>query len=214
MTDRRFTFTDTLLINLERAVRTLAASQTDSGHPHPDDHIADAPLDDDKRLKAARLMRVNHAGEVSAQALYMAQALISRDSETRAMLHQAADEERDHLIWCERRIRELNNHPSRLSPLWYAGSYAIGLVAGLAGDRWSLGFVVETENQVIRHLQDHMHQLPPEDQRSRAILEKMQLDEAHHGDTARQAGGRDLPAPLKILMRAVSKVMTTTAQYI
>jgi ubiquinone biosynthesis monooxygenase Coq7 len=156
-------------------------------------------------------MRVNHAGEVAAQALYMGQALVARDDATRAKLERAAAEENDHLAWCQERLDELGARPSVLAPFWYAGSFAIGALAGLAGDRWSLGFVVETERQVEAHLDHHLAELPPADRASRVVLERMKSDEVRHADDARAGGGAELPRPVRRLMSLVSKVMTTTA---
>lgn len=175
---------------------------------------APLPLAEDQRRLAAGLMRVNHAGEVAAQGLYHGQALVARDPAVRGLLEQAAREESDHLAWCEQRLQELHDRPSRLHPFWYAGSFAIGVVAGLASDRRSLGFVVETERQVERHLDSHLEQLPAEDARSRAILERMRADEQAHGELARRAGGVDLPRPVRKAMQLASRVMTTTARRI
>jgi ubiquinone biosynthesis monooxygenase Coq7 len=156
-------------------------------------------------------MRVNHAGEIAAQALYHGQALTARNPEVRATLRDAARDETDHLAWCEQRVRELDSRTSLFAPLWYAGSFAIGALAGLAGDRTSLGFVAETERQVIEHLESHLHALPQDDDRSRRIVEQMQADEARHGTEAREAGGRDLPRLIRELMRRTARVMTFTA---
>ena len=166
------------------------------------------------KRSSAGLMRVNHAGEIAAQALYHGQALMARSSATRALLLQAAQEETDHLAWCEQRLRELDSRPSRLNPLWYAGSFAIGAATALLGDRTSLGFVVETERQVEGHLDEHLARLPPEDARSRAIIQTMRDDEMAHGAHARAAGGGELPAPVRALMRYTARVMTTTAYWI
>jgi ubiquinone biosynthesis monooxygenase Coq7 len=159
-------------------------------------------------------MRVNHAGEIAAQALYHGQALVAHTEATRGMLLQAAQEETDHLAWCEKRLTELESRPSRLNPLWYAGSFAIGALAGLLGDRVSLGFVVETERQVEGHLDSHLGALPTGDARSRAIVKAMQADEVEHGAHARAAGGMDLPAPVRELMRRTARVMTGTAYWV
>jgi 3-demethoxyubiquinol 3-hydroxylase len=159
-------------------------------------------------------MRVNHAGEIAAQGLYHGQALVARDPGIRARLEAAAREETDHLAWCEQRLRELHDRPSLLDPLWYAGSFAIGCVAGLVSDRVSLGFVAETERQVEAHLETHLEQLAPEDTRSRALLTQMRDEEIAHGRSAQSAGGVELPAPTRALMRATAKVMTTTARWI
>jgi ubiquinone biosynthesis monooxygenase Coq7 len=159
-------------------------------------------------------MRVNHAGEVAAQGLYHGQALIERNADLRRWLEQAAREEGDHLAWCRERLDELGSRPSLLNPLWYAGALGLGLAASLVGSRWSLGFVTETERQVESHLNDHLGRLPREDQRSRAILEQMRSDEVRHGAAARAAGGIDLPAPVRGLMRLASRVMTRTAYWL
>jgi len=159
-------------------------------------------------------MRVNHAGEIAAQALYHGQAFAARSAQTRDLLLAAAREETDHLAWCEKRLSELHSRPSLLDPLWYVGSFAIGTLAALCGDRRSLGFVVETERQVERHLDDHLQRLPAEDARSRAILEAMRGDEIAHGTRAREAGGIDLPAPIRAVMRHTARIMTRSAYFI
>ncbi|HEY6927319.1 MAG TPA: 2-polyprenyl-3-methyl-6-methoxy-1,4-benzoquinone monooxygenase [Steroidobacteraceae bacterium] len=173
-----------------------------------------AAIADADRLTSAALMRVNHAGEIAAQALYHGQALVARTPSTRDLLLKAAHEESDHLAWCETRLKELDSRPSLLNPLWYAGSFAIGAMAALLGDRASLGFVVETERQVEGHLDQHLSRLPPEDARSRAILETMRSDEIAHGMTAKAAGAVELPTPVRMLMRSTARVMTSTAYWI
>jgi ubiquinone biosynthesis monooxygenase Coq7 len=178
-----------------------------SATPYPAAELPQAALSESARRRAAGLMRVNHAGEVSAQALYHGQALVARDAKVREHLLRAAAEERQHLQWCERRLGELKDQPSLLSPLWYAGSFAIGAAAGLAGDRWNLGFVEETERQVVAHLDEHLGQLPKDDARSRAIVTAMKADEARHGDEAAAAGARQLPGIVKRVMSLVSSVM-------
>jgi ubiquinone biosynthesis monooxygenase Coq7 len=210
MSVRRLSPLDRLLANADHALRTIAA-EPHAEQPSPAAGQPRAPLSDVERRHVAGLMRVNHAGEVAAQALYMGQALVARDDATRARLERAAAEENDHLAWCQERLDELDARPSLLAPFWYAGSFAIGALAGLVGDRWSLGFVVETERQVEAHLDHHLAELPPTDRASRAVLERMKSDEVRHGDDARAAGGADLPRPVRGLMRLVSKVMTTTA---
>ena len=172
---------------------------------------SDLDLSPQDRTHVAGLMRVNHVGEVCAQALYQSQKILAKTPETRALLDQAAKEEMDHMAWCEERLKELDSRPSLLNPLWYAGAFGIGLVAGLAGDRWSLGFVAETEKQVERHLDDHLEKLPEADLRSRAIVEQMRMDEIEHGASAMAAGGQELPRPIQTLMAGISKIMTTTA---
>lgn len=169
------------------------------------------PASPEDRRHVAGLMRVDHAGEICAQALYAGQSLVARDSRVRTTLERAGAEERDHLAWCSERLCELDARPSLLSPLWYAGSFALGVVSGLAGDRWSMGFLVETERQVERHLDGHIEQLPADDSRSRAILGRMRDDEAAHAKAGRSMGAAELPAPVKRAMGIVAKVMTETA---
>jgi 3-demethoxyubiquinol 3-hydroxylase len=201
------------ILGLDRALRTVC-SVDPARRPNPAGDEPEAALDDTQRRHVAGLMRVNHAGEVAAQALYEGQAATARLDRVRDAMSQAADEEVDHLAWCHQRLRELDSRPSLLNPLWYAGSWMIGAAAGVAGDRWSLGFVAETERQVIRHLDDHLERMPGEDSRSRAILERMKVDEAHHGTVALEAGGAELPAPIRAAMALASKVMTRTAYWV
>ncbi len=208
--NRQLTPADRLLSTLNRGLSLLAERGSGTGRSNPAKAQAQAETNDANdasRRHVAGLMRINHAGEVAAQALYHGQALVARNPQTRQQLLAAAREEQDHLRWCEERLHELNDAPSRLQPLWYAGSFAIGAAAGLAGDRWSLGFIDETERQVSEHLGEHLQQLPEQDQRSRAILEQMRRDEERHGREARDAGGQPLPAPVKGLMRQVARVM-------
>lgn len=188
-------------------MRTLFAPAPEASRPYPAEGLDETDLDRSARRHAAGLMRVNHAGEICAQALYHGQATSARDRRTSAQFEQAAREEADHLRWCELRLEELGDRPSLLDPVWYVGSFAIGAGAGLAGDRWSLGFVVETERQVEAHLGDHLDRLPPGDERSRAVVRQMQADEARHGNQARQAGGRDLPRPIQEAMRLTAGIM-------
>ncbi len=202
---------DRLVIAFDRALRGVARTDRGSESGNPAGDAADDVLDDRERRHSAGLMRVNHAGEVAAQALYRGQSLMARDTATRDAMEQAAREENDHLVWCRRRLEELGSKPSRLDPLWYAGSLAIGAVAALAGDRWSLGFVAETEHQVVEHLDDHLGRLPEGDHRSRALLRQMRADEQRHATRARAAGGAALPPVVRRAMRAASKVMTRTA---
>ncbi|SEL74631.1 ubiquinone biosynthesis monooxygenase Coq7 [Roseateles sp. YR242] len=182
--------------------------------PTPQGQFADAPLDEQQRREAAALMRVNHVGEICAQALYRAQALTTKDEALRQHLEHAAQEELDHLAWTAQRLRELNDRPSLLNPLWYGGAFAIGTVAGLVGDKVSLGFVVETERQVEAHLNNHLSRLPAGDHSSRAIVAQMRDEEVQHAEDARARGAVDLPAPVKGLMRMAAKVMTTAAHRI
>lgn len=202
---------DRLLMQFDTAVRTLAGKPVPTQRPYPAADIADHTLDDNTREHIAGLMRVNHAGEVSAQALYQGQSLTARNPELRSKLAEAAAEENDHLIWTENRIHELGSSTSRLNPIWYGGSFAIGALAGVLGDKWNLGFLAETEHQVVDHLQSHLQQLPEEDERSRAILQQMKTDEAKHATTAINHGASELPRPVKKLMQLMSKVMTRSA---
>ncbi len=201
---------DRALATLQRALDTVAGSPV-AARPSPGAAVPPAELSPDERRRAAGLMRVNHTGEVCAQALYDGQAVLARDAATRAHLQAAADEETDHLAWCRERLRELDARPSRGNPLWYAGSFAIGVLAAAAGDRWSLGFVVETERQVEAHLGRHLARLPAADARSRAILAAMQTDEARHAANALARGGTALPAPIPTLMRGASAFMKAVA---
>lgn len=201
---------DRLLIDAQNALGTVfGRPRAERANPGADQ--AQIELDDDERRHAAGLMRVNHVGEVCAQALYVGQAAVARDDNTRVQLLAAAQEETDHLAWCADRLRELDSRPSLLNPIWYAGSYAIGALAGLRGDGWNLGFVVETERQVEAHLDEHLQQLPAADTRSRAILQTMKADEARHADNAQAQGARALPPPVPSLMAAASKLMKTIA---
>jgi len=201
---------DRLLADAQNALETVAGAPR-AARPNPAAQEADVVLDDAERRHAAGLMRINHVGEVCAQALYVGQASVARDPQTRAHLLEAAQEETDHLAWCADRLRELDSRPSLLNPVWYAGSYAIGVLAGLRGDGWNLGFVVETERQVEAHLEEHLQTLPPADGRSRVILETMKDDEARHADHAEAAGARVLPQPVPTLMAAASKLMKAVA---
>ena len=204
---------DRLLGACDQALRTLFARPR-SARPCPVVPAEATHLGAQERKHAAALMRVNHVGEICAQALYTAQALATRDDALRASLEQAAREETDHLAWTQSRLDELGGRPSLLNPLWYAGAFALGLAAGRIGDRVSLGFIVETERQVEAHLQGHLERLPAADHASRAIVAQMKADEAAHADRALAAGAVDLPAPVKLAMRAAARVMTTTAHYV
>ena len=201
---------DRLLDSAQNALSTVAGSPR-AERANPGDETPDVVLDDAERRHAAGLMRINHVGEVCAQALYIGQAAVARDPAPREQLLAAAQEETDHLAWCAARLGELDSRPSLLNPLWYAGSYAIGALAGLRGDGWNLGFVVETERQVEAHLEEHLHTLPEADLRSRAILRTMKADEARHAEHAEAAGARALPQPVPLVMAAASKLMKTVA---
>ena len=198
-------------MHLDTGLRTVFGRPRVTERPNPAEDIAETDLTAAEKDLAGRLMRINHAGEVAAQGLYEGQSLTARLPEVRDKMERAAMEENDHLAWCESRINELGSHKSFLNPLWYSGSLAIGAIAGLAGDKWSLGFVTETERQVVRHLDSHLAKLTEKDQKSRAILEQMREDEGHHATTALHAGGAELPTPIKKLMTLTSKVMTKTA---
>ncbi|RMG32371.1 MAG: 2-polyprenyl-3-methyl-6-methoxy-1,4-benzoquinone monooxygenase [Gammaproteobacteria bacterium] len=214
MSDRQYSTADTLLLGFDQALRTLFGQPKVTDRPNPAEGIPEADLDERTRDHTARLMRINHTGEVCAQGLYQGQAVTARDPEVRRSMEESADEENDHLAWCEQRIEELGGRLSLLNPFWYAGSFAIGATAGAIGDKWSLGFVAETERQVESHLQSHLDEIPPEDQRTRAILEQMKIDEIHHGEKALAHGGAELAAPVKLAMKLMSKVMTGSVYYI
>ncbi|MEA3242228.1 MAG: 2-polyprenyl-3-methyl-6-methoxy-1,4-benzoquinone monooxygenase [Pseudomonadota bacterium] len=214
MKNRSYSPLDHLIMNLDQALRTLAGRPRVTERPDPANDRDEVELSKSEKLESVRLMRVNHSGEVAAQALYQGQALTARLEDVRDRMERAADEENDHLEWCERRVKALDGHLSYLNPLWYLGSFAIGAAAGVVGDKWSLGFVVETEKQVISHLEGHLKQISENDKKSRAILEQMKLDEAHHGATAKKAGAAELPPPVRQFMKLTSKVMTGTAYWV
>lgn len=211
MNSRHYSPADKLLMHLDTGLRTVLGRPQTTERPNPAENIEDAELTESEKDLAGRLMRINHAGEVAAQGLYEGQSLTARLPEVRDKMERAAMEENDHLAWCESRLNELGSHKSLLNPLWYGGSLAIGALAGLAGDKWSLGFVTETENQVVRHLDSHLAQISEKDNKSRAILEQMKEDEGHHATAALHAGGAELPKPIKQLMGLTSRVMTKTA---
>lgn len=214
MHTRDYTAFDRLVMNFDQALRTLAGKPLTTGRCNPADDQEDAEFSEAERAESEALMRVNHCGEVAAQALYQGQALTARLDGVRERMERAAEEENDHLAWCEQRVHQLGGRLSYLNPLWYLGSFAIGATAGAIGDKWSLGFVAETEKQVIEHIEEHLQRIPEKDHRSRAILEQMKIDEAHHGAMAKSAGGAELPAPVRGLMQMVSKVMTGTSYYL
>ena len=210
MNSRPLSTFDRLLVDAQNALGTLAGKPV-ARRPNPASTTPDVELHDAERRHAAGLMRINHVGEVCAQGLYFGQAAVARDPETREHLLEAAQEETDHLAWCGDRLQELHSRPSLFNPLWYAGSYTLGALAGLRGDGWSLGFVVETEHQVEAHLEEHLQTLPEADLRSREILKVMKADEARHAEHAEQAGARLLPQPIPSLMAAVSQLMKAVA---
>ena len=214
MLERHYGIIDQLIIRFDQQLTRHRAAAKAAGRDSPADTVTDITLNSAERDHVEGLMRVNHAGEVAAQALYQGQALISRDPVVRQSMRRSADEEIDHLDWCKKRLDELGGHTSYLNPVWYLGSFSIGTLAGLAGDKWSLGFVAETERQVVEHLQGHLQRLPEKDRKSRAILQQMMEDEARHGTVAMTIGGIELPAVVKSGMRLCSKVMTRTAYWI
>ncbi len=207
-TERQYSPLDRLLLQADTAMRTLLPFSGQPTRPSPAIVQPEAELDVKQTRHIAGLMRINHTGEVCAQALYQGQALTAKLPEVRKAMEQAADEEIDHLVWCEQRIRQLGSSPSVLNPLFYGMSFGIGAVAGLISDKVSLGFVAATEHQVCKHLDEHLEQIPPEDEKSRAILEQMRIDEEHHADMALDAGGFRFPAPVKFGMSLMAKVMT------
>ena len=211
---RHFNPIDQFIMQSDHALRTIFGKPVTTERKNPSSNTPESSLTDAQRKLSSSLMRVNHSGEVSAQALYQGQALTARLDKVRESMQRAALEENDHLVWTEQRLHELSSQKSLLNPIWYCGSFAIGAVAGLLGDKWSLGFVAETEHQVIRHLDEHLEKLPDNDLRSEAVLQQMKSDEAHHATVALESGGAELPWPVKKLMGAMSKVMTTSAYYI
>lgn len=214
MPDRVLTPLDRFVSGVDAALRTVAAPSRGPARPNPADGISDTDLSDQQRAHAAGLMRVNHAGEIAAQGLYRGHAAVAGNDEIEAQMLKAAGEEYDHLAWCEQRLDELDAGPSRLSPVWYAGSFAIGAASGILGDRWSLGFIAETEQQVCAHLTSHLDELPDNDARSRAIVAQMRDEERQHGDDAVASGAARLPAPIKRLMQLTARVMTKTAYWL
>lgn len=214
MAYRKPSLSDRLIAGADTALRTLLAPGSGSTRANPADNVMATPLSDEQRKHSSGLMRVNHAGEVAAQALYQGHALVARNAEIKSTLEQAADEERDHLNWCTERLQELGSRPSLLNGVWYTGAFALGALSGVAGDRWSLGLIAETERQVVAHLDEHLTQLPATDHRSRRILESMRDEEAEHGRNATLSGGAALPEMAKQLMRRAAKIMTTTAYWV
>lgn len=206
----RFSWSDRIICAADEALRTLHGSPR-RACPSPTANLAEPDLDAADRAKSAALMRVNHAGEIAAQALYTGQAIFARNDRTRRHLLQAGREEREHLAWCEARLEELDAGPSLLTPAWYAGAFALGLLAGAAGDRVSLGFIAETEKQVEAHIHDHLARLPAQDHKSAAILEQMAADEAHHGTTAKLAGGVELPQAARSAMAIGGEILRQVA---
>lgn len=204
---------DHLIVEFDKGLRTLF-SEAYSARPHPDTNVPDVNMNDAEKKQAAALMRVNHSGEICAQALYQGQAMTARDPAVQKKLQQAAQEETEHLAWTARRVHELGGHLSLLNPFWYTGSLAIGAVAGLLGDKWNLGFLAETERQVGSHLQSHLDRLPQQDEKSRAIVAQMYADETCHAEMAAALGGVELPQPVQLVMKLNSKVMTGSSYWI
>ncbi|MCP3662042.1 MAG: 2-polyprenyl-3-methyl-6-methoxy-1,4-benzoquinone monooxygenase [Gammaproteobacteria bacterium] len=220
MKEREYTPADRLFIGLDQALKTIFGQPAVTERPDPASKLPEADLNPESGLskaqqeKIARLMRINHTGEVCAQGLYQGQALTARKPEVQANMSRASQEENDHLAWCEGRLKAFGNHKSLLNPLWYAGSFTLGAAAGLAGDKWSLGFVAETEKQVVKHLEGHLAQIPASDIRSRAVLEQMKADEQQHANQAISAGGVELPEPVRIAMKLSARVMTKTVYWV
>lgn len=204
---------DRVITEFDQGLRTVLA-EAQSLRPFPDRDKSETQLSDSEKRHAAALMRINHSGEVCAQALYNGQALTARNPVTEAALREASQEETEHLAWCEKRIKELGSHKSFLNPVFYAGSFALGAFAGALGDKWNLGFLAETENQVGKHIEGHLKRLPEQDEKSRAILEQMKIDEAKHATTALTHGGAQLPLPVMLAMHLSSKIMTKTTYWI
>lgn len=214
MTQRDYSSLDRFIHGLDQALHTSLGPAAPPSRPNPATVQPETQLSTSEHALIGRLMRINHTGEVCAQALYHGQALTANLATVRDRMKQAAVEENDHLAWTEERIREVGTHTSFLAPFWYAGSFALGALAGIAGDRWSLGFVVETEHQVVRHLDKHLARLPQRDSKSRAILEHMRIDETQHATAALAAGGASLPRPIRKLMAMAAKLMTRTTYWL
>jgi ubiquinone biosynthesis monooxygenase Coq7 len=211
MHERQLTPLDRFLSGVNDALRTVAVPAGRPTRENPAEGVDETDLDTRAKTHAAALMRVNHAGEIAAQGLYQGHAAVARDAAISEQMQHAADEEFDHLAWCEQRLAELDAEPSKFSAFWYAGSFAIGTASGLFGDKWSLGFIAETERQVCEHLSSHLQRLPEEDARSRAIVRQMRDEEQQHGENAIDAGAAELPRPIRKLMQLTSKIMTKTA---
>ena len=214
MSIREYSVIDSFIMECDKALKTVIGQPETTDRPLPGVDLADQELTDKEHALSTRLMRVNHSGEVSAQALYQGQALTATLPEVRVAMEQAALEENDHLVWCQQRVEYFGGHTSVLNPIWYAGSFVMGAVAGKIGDKWSLGFVAETEKQVVKHLDEHLEQISEHDAKSRAILEQMRTDELHHGTIALEAGGATLPKPVQVVMGLMSKVMTKTSYWV
>jgi len=213
---RHYSPFDLFILQIDNGLRTVFGKPILTERGNPQDSISNdnkVELSNNEKVFSARLMRINHAGEVAAQGLYQGQALTAKLPKVREKMQRAAEEENDHLAWCERRIKELDSHTSYFNPVWYFGSVSIGAIAGLAGDKWSLGFVAETERQVVKHLDEHLSSISENDIESRAVLEQMKIDEGQHATVAVESGAVELPTPIKSLMTLTSKVMTKTAYW-
>ena len=214
MGKRQYSKLDNIIMQIDAVLRDSSKSSEHSTREYPGDLYPHSELNEQEKRHVSGLMRINHAGEISAQALYKAQAMTAIDDELKDTMKQSAYEESSHLKWCERRLDELGGRTSYLSPIWYFGSFGIGVLAGCFGDKLNLGFIAETEYQVVKHLDSHLEQLPKNDERSRAILEQMRKDELHHAKTAETSGAKNLPKEVRFIMTLVSKIMTKTAYYI
>jgi ubiquinone biosynthesis monooxygenase Coq7 len=214
MSRRNLSPADKFLVTIDHAIRTLFGQPQVTERENPAEDLPEHEMSEAEQRHAAALMRINHTGEVCAQALYQGQALTAKLTEVRDSMERAAQEENDHLDWCDSRLKDFHDRKSLLNPFWYAGSFCLGASAGLAGDQWSLGFVAETEKQVTAHLNDHLTKLPAQDEKSRAILEQMKEDELNHATRALEAGGVPLPAPIRMAMKLTAKVMTKTVYYL
>lgn len=214
MNTRAYSFTDKFCMQVDIALRTLFGKPETTGRENPAQYIKEQELIQEQSRQSQGYIRVNHCGEVCAQALYQGQALTARNKSIQQQMQQAALEENDHLAWCESRLKELHSHTSYLNPIWYMGSLLLGIAAGIAGDKWSLGFLAETERQVTTHLEGHLNALPEDDRKSLAIVEQMACDEKQHAQAAIEAGAAELPDIIKKLMRITAKTMTVTAYYI
>ena len=213
MKKRTLSFADKLILQIDQGLRAISGATPPATRDYPAKDIQQTPMTEKEKKHVAGLMRINHTGEVCAQALYQGQALVARSKTLQQRLKQSADEELDHLNWCQQRLNELDSHVSYFNPLWHFGALSLGMIAGIAGDKWNLGFLAETEHQVVKHLEDHLQQLPEQDERDRRILEQMREDEAHHADIAIEYGGAKLPAPIKTAMHYSSKFMKSIAYY-
>ncbi len=214
MNERQITPVDRLIAGLDSFLKTVSTAPTHATRESPARKVDDTQLSASEKSHAAGLMRVNHAGEIAAQGLYQGHAAVARDPEIEGQMQRAADEELDHLAWCEERLTELGAAPSRLSPVWYGGAFVMGAASGILGDRWGLGFIEETERQVVQHLTGHLDRLPPDDAKSRAIVHQMRDEEALHGANARDAGAAELPSGVRRLMRLTAKIMTRAAYWL